>query len=200
MLEKELGTTSGDSEAPFPFMLHVHRGDKERTHQLKGEVWDVVTTKLSELLWDMEDRGEVITVRWHQFKSGVGFIACNDLHTQDTVRDIVNGLTIAGKVNTVRAWKREEQSDLQTISLKLPKQMNNTEKFTPLRLAERCSKYFGWAPEDWKVEDEAATKYGERLIKIKTNGKARQAVKDKKGHIFMAGQNLKVFLGGSILT
>ena len=130
----------------------------------------------------------------------MGFIACNDLHTQDTVRDIVNGLMIAGKVNTVRAWKREEQSDLQTISLKLPKQMNNAEKFTPLRLAERCSKYFGWAPEDWKVEDEAATKYGERLIKIKTNGRARQAVKAKKGHIFMAGQNLKVFLGGSILT
>ena len=113
---------------------------------------------------------------------------------------MVNGIVVAGEANTVRAWTREEQSDLQVISLKLPKQMNNAEKFTPQRLAERCAKYFGWAPTDWKVEDEAKTKFNERLIKIKTTGKARQAVKDKKGHIFMAGQNLKVFLGGSILT
>ena len=200
LLEKELGLVSGDSEAPFPHMLHIHRGAKERTHQLRGETWDVVTEKLSDLLWDMEERGEVLPVRWHHFKSGIGFIACGDLHTQDKVRDIVNGMIIAGQANTVRAWKSEEQSDLQTISLKLPKQMNNAEKFTPQRLAERCAKYFGWAQEDWKVEDEAKTKFGERLIKIKTTGKARQAVKDKKGHIFMAGQNLKVFLGGSILT
>ena len=98
-----------------------------------------------------------------------------------------------------RAWAREEQSDMQVLTLKLPKTMVMA-KFTHERVLKRCERVLKWPEEGWKYVESSSTEFGELVVKFKANRQVRQTVKDAGGRIFMAGQHLKFFQGGQLLA